>query len=362
LKARWSQLDGIRGFSASLVVLIHMELIQWSEQSSLITIFFVLSSFLITNILLAQRQAFESGKSTAAQELRRFYIRRAIRILPVAYVVTGASCLLSSDVWRASPWHFGYLTNVYFSLYGIVDLNWIMLHFWSLAVEEQFYLIWPWFVLFLPRTALIKLFATFVVIALVARWAFSFWSPQAVLYMLPSHLDAFALGGLMGVGREDPKAAEWSRSVARVGLWVGVPLYFLFLWMAQVSPQTLTPVRSVLEPLALAAATLWLVDRALRDACDPLGWLLQLRPLSWWGLRSYSLYAWHPLVLLLVPMLLGVEQLNSWPQYGVVVVAVFVVTLLSFQLLERSGEVLRAKWEARISGKRLQSAATGQTP
>jgi peptidoglycan/LPS O-acetylase OafA/YrhL len=114
-----------------------------------VRVFFVLSGFLITGILLRTRRAVAGGRASRSSGIIRFYARRALRILPIYYLVIFTLAALDMpDARRTLPWHAAYATNLWVAarhawhpLFG---------HLWSLGVEQQFYLAWPFLVLWLP--------------------------------------------------------------------------------------------------------------------------------------------------------------------------------------------------------------------
>jgi peptidoglycan/LPS O-acetylase OafA/YrhL len=140
------QLDGLRALAIVMVLVSHFSASRSAALDVLgnmgVQLFFVLSGFLITGILLEQRAA-GSGASGphigAAPILRRFYVRRFVRIMPAYYLGIAVFVLPSEGL--ASFWHLAYLTNVQATLLGTQAIY--AGHFWSLAVEEQFYLVWP---------------------------------------------------------------------------------------------------------------------------------------------------------------------------------------------------------------------------
>ena len=140
------QLDGLRAVAVAAVAYSHW-LPDWQfglPFGAGVHLFFVLSGFLITRILLALRQAPDRGAAIA-----RFYARRALRLFPAFYLVLGLAWIadvpLVRDTWA---WHAAYLSNVRIAS----EAQWLghVSHFWSLAVEEQFYLLWPWLLLATP--------------------------------------------------------------------------------------------------------------------------------------------------------------------------------------------------------------------
>src|SRR5258707_12985436 len=116
---------------------------------------FVLSGYLITGILLRCRRSIEAGQSDVATALRRFYIRRFLRIFPPYYALLALMFMANfPGVRNTLWWHAGYASNFLFALQGSWT-PWVTSHFWSLAVEEQFYVVWPFLILLVPRSRLV---------------------------------------------------------------------------------------------------------------------------------------------------------------------------------------------------------------
>src|SRR6266849_732607 len=159
------QLDGIRTLAVSAVFLQHfvgfqnlpgiLGVIPWGQLG--VKLFFVLSGFLITGVLLRSRDAVEQAGVSNWFAARQFYVRRFLRIFPLYYFVIAICVLLNiPPVREILVWLLTYTLNIYASLrgqWGNLDLY--VAHFWSLAVEEQFYIVWPWFLLFAPRKRLL---------------------------------------------------------------------------------------------------------------------------------------------------------------------------------------------------------------
>ncbi|RUU12827.1 acyltransferase, partial [Mesorhizobium sp. M7A.T.Ca.TU.009.01.3.2] len=147
--ARDIQLDALRAIAVTMVLYSHF----FAEGPSFwghigVRLFFVLSGFLITRLLLEARSAteFETGPA-----LRSFYIRRMLRIFPPYFAVLGFVWLVDLDQSRGSlVWHALYLSNFWYALHNNWN-PWVLGHFWSLSIEEQFYLAWPLVVLLAPR-------------------------------------------------------------------------------------------------------------------------------------------------------------------------------------------------------------------
>lgn len=152
---REPQLDGLRAIALLSVFYSHF----WGENSDLghigVRFFFVLSGFLITNILLAAKE-----RNDRAMGIVVFFIRRAARIWPpyfllLAFCGFAAGALQLRMMHQSLPWHALFLSNIWYATHG--PDPWALRHLWTLAVEEQFYLIWPFVVLALPERFLLKL-------------------------------------------------------------------------------------------------------------------------------------------------------------------------------------------------------------
>jgi peptidoglycan/LPS O-acetylase OafA/YrhL len=148
------QLDSLRFLAVLGVLVAHywdsrlLGDLDWAHIG--VSLFFVLSGFLITGILLDCRRMADDSSQSPMYFVRQFYARRFLRIFPIYYLV------IVILIWRNIPpareiwlWMVTYTTNIYITMHN----TWVgsMGHFWTLAVEEQFYLVWPWVVLFLPR-------------------------------------------------------------------------------------------------------------------------------------------------------------------------------------------------------------------
>ncbi len=287
---RWLELDALRAFAVLLVV--------WSHSSNReigltgfdgVLLFFVISGFLITHILLEAR-----GAALRSTVLRAFYLRRFLRIFPVYYVVLFlTSALAIPDVRDALPWHVAYLSNWFYAFGGTPDKA---VHLWSLSVEEQFYLFWPAVVLSLPGRALPWALAGMILTGPISRVAFGSAgaSSLAVWTTTPAVFDALGLGCLLAYLWHATNSAErW----ARWAFWGGSALV-AFQW---VGPKLGLGAVSL---FALATGTLgwrllcfWLVHRAAQGVPGSFGTLLRIRPLLFVGTISYGIYLIHPFVI-----------------------------------------------------------------
>jgi len=343
-------LDGLRAIAVAGVFLYHSR-IDWLPGGFLgVDLFFVLSGYLITSLLLVEWEA------RNRIDLRRFWLRRARRLLPALVVVVLAALILAAifardDLARTrgdaissllyyTNWHEIIANHSYFNLMGRPSL---LQHLWSLAVEEQFYVIWP--LLLVPGLVLLgRKRLPFLVAAGIAGSATLMW----VLYnptdptRVWNGTDTRAFLLLMGI----LLALVWPY-VER--LRRGLPLLELFGVAALVATVLLFRQMHDYDPTLwqggdLAASFCFVVlIAAVAHPGTGLGEALGVQPLRWLGERSYGIYLWHwPVIELMRP---GVDI--SWTGPGVVVAqAAIVLTAaeLSYRFVEqpiRTGSLQR---------------------
>jgi peptidoglycan/LPS O-acetylase OafA/YrhL len=201
------ELDGLRGIAISLVLISHF----WDQEVPImdghagVRLFFVLSGFLITNILLQCRGEADRGAATAGTLLLAFYARRCLRIFPTYYLLLAAIRIFDVDQIHATIWwHAAYASNILAAVRGGFDR--VTAHYWTLSIEEQFYLFWPFVILFLPRSKLSIVAIALVAIGILSRpVALCLNINSVALYTNPfASLDAFGLGALLAIMRFKP--------------------------------------------------------------------------------------------------------------------------------------------------------------
>ncbi len=294
-------LDGVRGVAILLVMMRHYFVnfetnfgtlstglggkLDWlvynvARTGSIgVDLFFVLSGFLITGILIDTKES--------KNYFRRFYVRRTLRIFPLYYaflafifyvwpllnmppnIGINPVSIGTEKPWSDEPWYWLYAPNVLFALRG----EWGGLsHFWSLAVEEQFYLIWPLLIFFVPRHRIKTLCVTCIGIAVALRIVCAFAKTSIVVpyVSLPTRMDGLAIGAWLAMAAREPAGlaavlpkAKWLLAgcavalLAIVGvsfgsgrtLWVnaaGATLTSLFfgvvvLWAVALKPTNIVP-------------------------------------------------------------------------------------------------------------------------
>jgi len=285
------QLDTLRAFAVGTVFLHH-----WRTHGfdyplvSGVHLFFVLSGFLITGILLDARKQNETAQGPwLGYTLKAFYLRRFLRIAPLYVAALAIATYFDvAELRRTWPWHAAYLSNYYIFFKN----DWIGLvgHFWTLSVEEQFYLVWPLLVLRLPWGWLPRFFLAVALGSVLFRLVGQVFFPGRVMWNLatPGYLDSFALGGLLAYQQRWPGAVD-TAFLRRSGIIIGVCFVLAVLRKRMPGGAHLV----FLDPLLFAIAYTCLINIAANGARGPLGWVLNRPVLRYLGKISYCLYIAH---------------------------------------------------------------------
>ena len=334
------QLDGLRAYAVMAVLLHHLLDVPILPEALApnwgligVRLFFVLSGYLITGLLIQAMNEARAGELSSSSIIARFYARRALRIFPVYYLVLLATLLFGPpDAREQVPWLATYTYN-----FRISALGWYpdyFAHFWSLCVEEQFYLLWPCIVVFAPRRYLAGCAIAMIVAAPLYRWAAVADGVNAVaMYTLtPSSLDALGIGALLALGtRGQPASPALDRALRLTALPAACGgLLLLSGWETA---------NSVLLETLVAVIFVALIAGASRGYTGWARFALEARPIAYLGKISYGVYVYH----LLVPYLLnaslrsfGVEPLaDGVARFGLCSTATIALASLSWHVLER---------------------------
>ena len=348
------QLDAIRALAVAAVVFCHWIHPKYHFGFPFghlgVQAFFILSGFLITGILLRCQQTDDKWFV-----LKAFYIRRMLRIFPLYYLVIIGICLFQViSVREALFWHVPYLSNIKFFLQQSFQGH--ITHFWSLAVEEQFYLFWPLIILFSPQRVLLRVILLVIGIGFTAR-CLPFFYPDVVLleFLLISNVDALGLGALLAlIKNRSEMPSRW----VSYSLWAA-PVY-ICLYALRATGINL-PMHFFIEHVTLLLALLWLIDRASRGFSGWTGQFLTLPPLLYLGRISYGLYVLHMFAFSTFTFLwsaLGFEPLRfRWDMIlRLVLMGVLTITAasLSWRLIEVPCNSLKRYFPYRKDEKRRQ--------
>ncbi len=366
-------LDGLRALAVLAVIAFHVQL-GWAPGGLLgVGVFFTLSGYLITDLLLGRWS--EDGKL----HLGDFWLRRARRLLPAVFAMlavvsawvtvmdrsqlAGLRPAVAAAAGYVSNWYFIIQNNSYFARFGPPSpVN----HLWSLAVEEQFYLAWPWLLLL------------GVWVLRSRREAGTRW--LALPTLLLGAGSALAMAALYHPGFAPTRIYEGTDPRA-FGLLAGAAL--AMVWPSRRRSRPRAPARALLDAvgiagLAVIALEVWRVGQyspfayrgglvilslatvgVLAAAACPgslLGRALGIAPLRWLGVRSYGIYLWHfPVIVLTSPPNSG----EDLPRAAAQVAASILLAALSWRYLEepvRRGALGRIWRQLRASGWRARSA------
>jgi peptidoglycan/LPS O-acetylase OafA/YrhL len=319
-------LDGVRGVAITLVVCFHA--FGWPTQGNLgVDLFFVLSGFLITSLLV------EEWQRSGSIHIGRFYRRRARRLLPALFVMLLPYLILASVLAASNHrWLFGLASALTYTSNILVAANPSgmppgLIHLWSLAAEEQFYIVWPLLLLLVLRTGgrrwlgrgLVTLLLVLTVyrLTLISHGA----SGGRIYYGPDTHADPLVIGCLFGwlfmSGRKPKLLSRFQSNFA--GITAFVFLMALVLLGARI-PQRASNSGELTVAFALLAGVL------IVCATKETNWLtrgLSARPLRALGRISYSLYLWHlPLLVLF-----GIHREVSIRAGSVLVLALVVASI-----------------------------------
>lgn len=308
-------LDGLRTISVALVMLGHLygtvgyprntvtrELSQFAHFG--VQVFFVISGFLITTLLLRERH------QTGRIDLKNFYLRRTLRIFPAAFFYITVMALLL---------HPGYLlyAYTYTMCYASQARPWVLGHLWSLSVEEQFYLLWPAALILTfrsrRRTAWIV-----VLLAPLARLAFWRAGMREIDEYFPAVADSLICGCLLAMYRDD---------LRRKAAWLKNPAVFLGLAAAAVGSVLLLTLRVRLE-IFFQGVTPLLIALFLFAAIERADWILNNPVMRFLGVLSYSLYLWQQ-------PFLNKHVASGWTRFPANIGCALACALVSYFLVER---------------------------
>jgi len=308
-------LDGLRGVAILLVLFKHffisgdptgfINVAYFKARAggwAGVDLFFVLSGFLITGILVDAK--------SSPHYFRNFYARRFLRIFPIyfaflffLYTLLPAIRPYTSPEYRSAVenqwWFWAYLTNVYIALKGTWTVAIGAEQYWTLAVEEQFYIVWPLLVFLTPRRHLQAVCVAVIVMAFGLRLycVLTNANPITASILTPMRMDSLALGAILAVAARDPgqnaRVVGWSLPAAVVS---GVLLCGVFAYDGRINPYDPLMQTAGFTLLALFFGSVLVAAQAGRLGAL-IGGMLTGRFLRLMGKYSYGIYIYHEFVL-----------------------------------------------------------------
>lgn len=336
-----NQLDALRAFAAFSVIFHHFlpefNLGHFSHGSIGVDVFFAISGYLITAVLLEQK----SNVGSRLLIVRNFIIKRALRLFPAYYVFISFFFILmlvcGLYVWDAGNelYFYTYTQNILFFTDGMkgVQTN----HLWTLAVEEQFYLIWPWIVIYFSNKNLVRALMFAIPVTLAFK---SFSGIQDLRMLTVSHIDTLGGGALIAFLIKEGgnrilliihQAKAWliSFSIAVIALASNLQLSTFFIH------------------IAILVLSLSLVIGSYYSFGGMVGKLFDFPKLQYLGKISYGLYLYHKPVPYMLKLLLGKMQvdINAWLLLIISLTITLIAAHLSYHFLERYFLRLKEKFD-----------------
>lgn len=294
------QFDGLRFLAVFVVVCYHwLPSVHHSVAAGFvgggkwINFFFVLSSYLITRILISAKEKGEALGVARPKVILIFLLRRTVRIFPPYYLYLLALIFLpaiTNEVKENAGWYFSYLSN--YRMFETQEFNKVTAHLWTLAVEEQFYIFWPFVILFVPKQHLLKTLLFIIGASVVIRMAF--YHPVDISQQVLTQYcaDAFAVGGIMAykytfaTEREKELLTKWFRIALYISLAAATAIiisksdYFEF----------------VLNRLLFSIISFAIIEGAVKGYTNWFGKVLENKRVLYIGKISYGIYLYHLLV------------------------------------------------------------------
>lgn len=298
----YKQLDALRFFSVLSVIIGHW--ISWNTDNFFlktfhwgngVIFFFVLSGFLITEILLNQKDEIDLKRSTVSKGLIRFYIRRTLRIFPVYYLLLFTLYYFNyKNTREIFPYLISYSSNILEACTNnyVGDFN----HFWSLAVEEQFYIFWPICIFFVPKKHLLKFIIGTIIFSIISRFCFTFFAPEkwmAANYLTNNVMFALALGALLSYIKKN-KTNLFLKISNSVILTPLVAIVYITLFYLIIHKHHFSSIQFLFDEFLFSILSLIIIARCVGEGYKYFGkWLLENETLKHLGQISYGLYLFH---------------------------------------------------------------------
>jgi peptidoglycan/LPS O-acetylase OafA/YrhL len=336
-------LDGLRAIAILAVVAQHAGIPGLSGYHG-VTLFFVISGYLITRLLLKEHD--RSGSIL----LRRFYVRRFARLGPALIVVVAATWVWLAitgepvaSYWGGILGSLTYTTDLIQALSGNGNVGHYFQWSWSLGVEELFYLVWPISLLLLVKWHRFAVAASVLLAGVVGCWVLrAFLISDGMnhnrFYFAPdTNADALLLGALLALVLVRWPHSRTLRIAGRISGPFGLLALVALVW--PYSGDALVQIdKGALGQAALASAglVLWMATSPAGHTAAVFSW----RPLVLVGKMSYGIYLWNLLTIFIFASIVGVRPVGSW--WGVVwLVALISVSYLSWRFIETP---LRIRW------------------
>jgi peptidoglycan/LPS O-acetylase OafA/YrhL len=382
-------LDGVRGLAIAMVMAIHFvgDAKSYTAAQRLVTkaagfgllgvdLFFVLSGFLITGLLLDTKSRSSSdsppyassySSSYSSSYFGNFYARRTLRIFPLYYAVLAVLFVVLPRLVTLTPnleqarehqaWLWTYTANFYIAAKSSWSSLTYVSHFWSLAIEEHFYLLWPLVVFRSGQRTLERICVAVILGGLALRIALALagTSELSISVLTPCRIDTLCVGALLAVRVRRPEGAQ--KLVERSGratVALGIAILVLSAWcaLAKLGLPVLHQLRSSLYAFFFGALSL----ASVRPGRSALARLFTSRLMTFLGKYSYGLYVYHGLLTWYLHDRHAEERLDAWLgnhwltivlQAAIGVGVSLAVAVMSYELFEKRFLGLKRFFETR---------------
>lgn len=293
------QLDGLRFFAVLFVVAYHWlpsisHIPEVSLLGGMVNFFFVLSSYLITTILFSAREKHSALGIPKLRILRVFLMRRTIRIFPAYYcflIIVILLPMIGSGIREHAGMYFAYLSN--FQVFHNQQFPKVGAHIWTLAVEEQFYLLWPLVILFVPQRHFLKTFIAVIIGCVILRMITYVPTPAIPQIILTQYcVDAFAVGAILAY--KTTMATEKEKrildKVFTLLLYTGIPVALIIIFTQNVY------LSFIVNRTLFSIISLKVIEGAVNGYDNKFGKFLERKTVVGIGRISYGIYLYHLLV------------------------------------------------------------------
>lgn len=342
-----AQLDGVRFFAVVSVIIAHWivwdtsnEFVKSFPWSHGVILFFVLSGYLISSILLDVKRKMEAGEANLKTALVNFYARRILRIFPVYYLtVIYLRHINFKNVDELSPWLFTFSSNLYQSFTCKEAGQFV--HFWSLAIEEQFYLFWPLIVLLIRKEKLLNAIVVVMAFSVASRiFCFTLFNENWMLtsYFTLNLMMPLALGGLIALFRSGIYPKQPNVFNRKSLFYISGLAYFLFYYMA--SRSGMKWIKPLFDEYFFALFAAFFIGNAAESNFKFLAkFILENKLVVYIGSISYGIYVYHMFIIDFYMSYVAIEldihtsvKYTYWIFYSILLLG---LASLSFYVLEK---------------------------
>ena len=290
------QLDGLRWFAVLGVLLchfVHFDYVYWNRLpfGQGVDLFFVLSGYLITNILFINKEKVQNKTLTKNKFFKSFYFRRSLRIFPIYYLLIAYLLIIdfqnTRDVWE---WIVFYASNFYISM----DYPYIgsFNHLWSLAVEEQFYMIWPFLIFYTSKKHVLKVISAGFICSILFKIIYyqNYGASTGINALTISCMDSLCLGSF--IGYMHMYRPTWLNYINEKK-WLIISSFLLFAFF-RIYPRPYEAIAVIANNFLFSVFAFFLVAKISQKKSGKIGaFLLENRFFIYLGKISYGIYLYH---------------------------------------------------------------------